>query len=277
MAHLSSALPQELLWRSASTGRYAQTNLQLYGQLIDCGYSAKDLAVFRAGYDLALQLFSASFRGSGKPLLSHLVGTASILTSNGQPTTVVCAGLLHAAYALGDFGDGRFGIAPWKQARVRAAVGATVEDLVARYTGFQWNAHTIPDIEARVQALTGPDRDVLVIRLANELEDHLDCGVLYCSNGEKRREYIRSPLNRSVLMARQLGLSELADELEAAFAETLAAELPDPLRNCQDFTFVAPPASLVPSARVKLRRLLDRHPAVTRLLRPVIARSRPRG
>lgn len=259
------------------TEQYAQTNLQLYTQLRRAGYSNDQLALVRGGYDLAMQLFSASFRGSGKPLLAHLVGTASILASIGQSAEIVAAGLLHAAYALGDFGDGRFGMTDAKRARVRQAVGPKVEDLVARYTAFDWNKNTIPSIRQRVVALGPIERDVLVIRLANELEDHLDYGVLYCGNGEKRREYIRSPLNQSVDMARTLGLTELAAELDRAFRDTLATELPAALRNPHDYTFVQPPASLAPKPKVAVRRFLDDRPRLARVMHPLASLVGLRG
>lgn len=251
------------------TGRYAQTNLQLYTQMRESGCEADDLRLVRSGYDLAMRLFTASFRGSGKPLLAHLVGTASILAAIRQPTRIVTAGLLHAAYALGDFGDGRLGMTGVKRARVRDAVGDAVEDLIARYTEFDWNRRTIPNILARVEALTAVEREVLTIRLANELEDHLDYGVLYCGNGEARREYIRSPLNQSVDMARRLGLDELAQELDRAFRETLAAELPPVLRNPHDYTFVQPLASYSPRLTVAARRYLDTSPRLARAVRGV--------
>src|SRR5215831_7070802 len=174
---------------------YAQTNLQLYAQLRRSSAAESDLAEVRRGYDLAMHLCPASFRGSGKPLLAHLVGTASILAWLGQPSRVVTAGLLHAVYAFGDFGDASRGAGDARRTRVREAVGGAVEDLVFRYTYFDWNANTIPAIRERVSSLSTGEREVLVIRLANELEDHLDCGVLYCGNGEQRRAYIRSPLN----------------------------------------------------------------------------------
>ena len=253
------------------TREYAQTNLQLYKQLRAAGYPDADLKLVRAAYDLGMRVFPASFRGSGKPLLAHLVGTASILVSVGQSPTVVTAGLLHAAYALGDFGDGRPGMTAVKRDRVRAAVGPTVEDLVARYTAFDWNKNTIPSIRARVGSLTPIERDVLVIRLANELEDHLDYGVLYCGNGEKRREYIRSPLNQSVDMARSLGLTALARELEEAFSETLSEELPAALRTPHDYTFMQPPASHSPRLKVAARRYLDARPRLARVVHPFVA------
>jgi (p)ppGpp synthase/HD superfamily hydrolase len=253
------------------TPTYAQTNLQLYSQLRAAGASNEDLQRVRAGYDLAMRLFTASFRGSGKPLLAHLVGTASILAAAGQSVDIVTAGLLHAAYALGDFGDGRLGMTDAKRARVRQAVGASVEDLVARYTAFDWNRNTIPRIRERVETLSPIERQVLVIRLANELEDHLDYGVLYCGNGEKRREYIRSPLNQSVDMARALGHTQLAAELDRAFRETVSTELPLALRNPHDYTFVQPPASHSPRPKVAVRRYLDHRPRLARLVHPLAA------
>jgi (p)ppGpp synthase/HD superfamily hydrolase len=257
----------EMLLREA----YAQTNLQLYAQLRRAGAAEQDLALVRAGYDLAMHLCPASFRGSGKPLLAHLVGTASILASIRQTPKVVTAGLLHAAYVFGDFGDGTSGITEARRARVRRAVGTDVEELIARYTRFDWNKDTIPGIRARVDTLTAIEREVLVIRLANELEDHLDFGVLYCGNGEKRREYIRSPLNQSVDMARSLGLTELATALDAAFTDTLTATLPETLRNTHDYTFVQPPESHSPRFKIAVGRFLDARPRLARAVQPVVS------
>ena len=256
---------------------YAQTNLQLYRQMESQGYTADDLVSLRKAHDLAMRLTAAAFRGSGKPLLAHLVGTASILVSQRQPVDIVAAGLLHAAYALGDFGDGRYGITAAKRERVRRAVGERVEDLVNRYTTFDWNKRTIPMIRDRVGGLSAFEREVLVIRLANELEDHLDYGVLYCGNGEKRREYIRSPLNQSVEMARQIGLGQLAEELERAFQATLAADVPVALRTPNDYTYVQPPESLVPKAKVAARQFLDHRPRLARAIHPLASLVGLRG
>jgi (p)ppGpp synthase/HD superfamily hydrolase len=250
---------------------YAQTNLQLYAQLRRAGATDSDLALVRKGYDFAMHLCPASFRGSGKPLLAHLVGTASILSAIGQPARVVTAGLLHAVYVFGDFGDARRGATPERRARVREAVGQEVEELISRYTHFDWNSKTIPVIRERVGSLSPSEREVLIIRLANELEDHLDCGVLYCGNGEQRRAYIRSPLNQSVTMAHALGQPELAEALENAFRETLQAELPATLRNPHDYTFVQPPLSHRLRLKVALRRYLDARPTLARAIHPLAA------
>jgi hypothetical protein len=95
--------------------------------------------------------------------------------------------------------------------------------------------------------------------------------VLYCGNGEKRREYIRSPLNQSVDMAQRLGLRRLAEELDRAFKETLTADLPSALRNPHDYTFVQPPASLSPRLKVAARCYLDNRPTLARLLHPLVS------
>jgi hypothetical protein len=256
---------------------YAQTNLQLYAQLCRSGVDESDLGLVRRGYDLAMHLCPASFRASGKPLLAHLVGTASILASVGQPVRVVTAGLLHAVYVFGDFGDASRGAGETRRVRVREEVGSEVEDLVFRYTHFDWNSRTIPGILHRVTSLSTVDREVLIIRLANELEDHLDCGVLYCGNGEQRRAYILSPLNKSVDMARMLGQTQLAEALEAAFQETLDADLPVALRNPHDFTFVQPPLSHRPRLKVAVRRYFEARPMLARAIHPLASLVGLRG
>ena len=73
------------------------------------------------------------------------------------------------------------------------------------------------------------DRDVLLIRLANELEEFLDLGILY-SGEERRRQSIDA--DRPIgLMADKLGYPALATEINKAFAETIRAEVPHTLRG----------------------------------------------
>ena len=68
---------------------YAQTNIQLYNQLAELGYTAEDVRRVHRGYGLAMQLFTGSYRGSGRPFLSHLVGTASVLASVRAPISTI--------------------------------------------------------------------------------------------------------------------------------------------------------------------------------------------
>ena len=74
---------------------YAQTNIQLYRQLAELGYPSTDVSRVHRGHSLAMKLFTGLFRGSGRPFLAHLVGTASVLASVRVPIEVVTAGLLH--------------------------------------------------------------------------------------------------------------------------------------------------------------------------------------
>ena len=85
---------------------HAQTNLQLYPQLIEAGWSEHDLARARAAHDLSCELFAGCYRPSNKAFIAHLVGTASALAAWGEPPDTVLAGLLHSSYLYGDFGDG---------------------------------------------------------------------------------------------------------------------------------------------------------------------------
>lgn len=214
------------LTKGQSVRTYAQTNIQLFNQLRLNNYSENDLKYMCDIYELALQLFASRLRGSGKPFLSHLVGTASILAALQAPRNVTAAGLLHAAYIYGEFGTDERGITEAKREQIRQIVGRETEQLIADYTTLKWNKYTIPTIRDCLNTLNLHEREVLLMRLANELEDHLDLGVLYCGNAQHRREYIRSSLFISVEIAQKIGFPSLAADLESVFKECLLVEIP---------------------------------------------------
>lgn len=223
---------------------YAQTNLQLFTQLRRDGYSNTELGCIFNAYKLVICLFTGCFRPSGKTFIAHLVGTASILSYLHVPASVVAAGLLHAAYANGDFGDGKTGISDARREQVRRTVGHQVEEYVSRYTALQWNEQTIPAICDHFGALGQIDRSVLLIRLANELEEYLDLGILYCEEA-RYQEYINSSRHLMVGMAEKLGFPALTIELLRVFSETALAKIPLELRNQsgQNSSFVLAPNS----------------------------------
>jgi (p)ppGpp synthase/HD superfamily hydrolase len=223
---------------------YAQTNLQLFNQLSESGYAKKELSLIYDAYQLVMELFTGGFRSSGKPFIAHLVGTASILTSLGAPGKVVAAGLLHATYTNGDFGDGKKGINNARREKIRLAVGEEVEEYIARYTALPWNEKSISAICDRFDTLNTIERDVLLIRLTNELEEYLDFGILYC--GElKYQRYVNHSSDPMVEMAEKLGFPTLAKQLITALQETSLAEIPSELRNQsgQNVSFVIAPHS----------------------------------
>lgn len=235
---------------------YAQTNLQLYNQLIKADYSEPDLACVAKGYELAMKLFSGRYRANGKPFLAHLIGTASILAGQSSPAHIVVAGLLHAAYMQGDFGDRHDGITEARQAYVAQAVGDQVEAVVAHYTSFVWNTENIFAIRDKLSTLDQATRQVLLIRLANELEDHLDFGMLYCKKDQHARK--KTSPNLLVEVAKGLGHPALADWLADVFRETATTNIPSVLCRKEKVSFVNAPILNQSSARsFKILKLIE--------------------
>jgi len=210
---------------------FAQTNLQLFNQLRKQGYGAADLQAVGAAYDLMIALMTGRFRASGKTFIAHLVGTASILASLRAACPVVAAGLLHAVYVAGDFGDGQFGVSEAKRQRVREVAGAQVEEYVCRYAALPWTDQAIRSLTAALDGMAASERVVILMRLANELEEFLDLGILYCGD-DKRYQVAGGPRQRLLTsLAEKLGYPTLAADLNQAFEETAAAVIPPELRR----------------------------------------------
>lgn len=219
--------------------RYAQTNLQLYAQLRGRGCSEDQLLCVRRAYEVAVSLFTGRLRANGKPFLAHLVGTASILATHGAPIPVVAAGLLHAAYLQGEFGDWRARITTARRRKLCQAVGDEVEKLIAQYTDFPRNQGLMA-IQDHIDALSPEQQSVILIRLANDLEDHLDLGMLYSSKQDRVDQSQRDAL---VTIANQLGYRELAQDLAAVYADHDAASVSDALRTDRNSSYTVAPAS----------------------------------
>ena len=225
---------------------YAQTNIQLFNQLRRQGYSNEEIGCVRNAHELAMHLFTGLYRPSGDTFISHLVGTASILASLHTPINIVTAGLLHAAYIHGDFGIiGLRLMSGKKRQKIRDVVGDAVEDYIARYTSLKWSSKAISEIGDRLDNLDQVDRHVLLIRLANELEDSLNCGVLYCSDADKRKQYIERCGQDMVEIADRLGFPALASELSRVFKEVTSTEIQGELliRSGRDRAYLIAPRS----------------------------------
>ena len=159
-------------------GMHAQTNLQLYRQLIEAGWSEHDLARARAAHDLSCELFAGCYRPSNKAFIAHLVGTASALATWGEPPDTVLAGLLHSSYLYGDFGDGTWGVELQKRRLVRDRVGEDAERLVNEYTSTD---HLVLQDCWQELKDTGSvsRRTPAIIRLADLCDECRDGGPLY--------------------------------------------------------------------------------------------------
>jgi hypothetical protein len=191
----------------------AQTNLALYKQLHASGYAPQELTWVRDCYEFATSLFAGHLRASGKPFLSHLVGTASTVAAMGAPPVAVGASLLHAAYSQGDFGIAR---RRHRRERVRAAIGEPAEALVWRYQERPWTPPEIRRLRSEHARLSETDRWVVLMRMANELDDNLDLAMLQCH--EEKQGYLDSR-DDLVALARAIGWPSLADALLAAYRE----------------------------------------------------------
>lgn len=154
----------------------AQTNLELYAQAIECGYAAPQRRSLADAYQFALRCVYPLARGSGKPFICHLTGTASLVLAAGCPDTWVIGALLHAVYQRRvPFEGGR---APEeRRALVADRFGPDVDDIVCRYTSFE-----SADLAHVDQETLDSARDVVTLRLADELEDL--CGDALALHGD---------------------------------------------------------------------------------------------
>lgn len=210
----------------------AQTNIQLFNQLSQVGYSSKEIdSTFRC-YELVKNLFNDDFRGSGKTFISHLIGTSSILASFKSPIAIVNAGLLHAAYSDGQFDGETVGISDRKRDYLKKIVGEETESYIAEYTNFPWRqAGFINQVLNKVDYLNSMEKSLVLMRLANELEEHWDFGILYCDNVEERLEFVEIYGNCLVDLAQALGYSVLANELNQIFKAVKMTTIPKNLRS----------------------------------------------
>ena len=264
----SSALPDFAI---EGSGKYsfAQTNLQLYAQLLREGYSNEDLALVFKTYELVRRLFTCLYRPSRNCFITHLVQTASILASLRVSVSLVTAGLLHAAYFRGDFGDGREGISESKREQIRTVVGQEGEEYIARYATLPWTRKQISSMHRDVATLGVIDRGVALLHLANLLEDHLDLGILYCPNAEKRLQRIQEIGTLVIELAGKLEFPALGVELERVFNENLEGEIPLELRShsASNNAFLIIPLSCRRRLWIQLRHKLLK--AKERLIKPV--------
>jgi (p)ppGpp synthase/HD superfamily hydrolase len=236
---------------------YAQTNVQLFNQLSLDVYTHAELRRIRATYDLAASLFSGHLQASGKPLLAHVVGVASILNALGAPPALVAAGLIHSVYRNGEFGCGRRGMSDRKRQVVAATVGDEVERYAARFATMPWSSSTFTEIHARLDVLDPLDRDVVLLHLADHLEHQLDLDVFYHGN-IARRDTMRPHHDVLLQMASRLGFPQLVDELRGAHARADFADVPPELRGTNRASLV-PPWSYRRRVALRLRNRLTNH------------------
>jgi hypothetical protein len=212
---------------------FAQTNLQLLAQLRRAGWAPDEVEAVAAGYRLAAQVLAGWYRPSGKPFVDHFVGTASVAAAAGARPAVVRAALLHNAYGGVLASDG----SPKRRQQVRAAIGPEAEHLVWAFSNFAWDDAAVLDLLARVDDLTPLEHDLVVLRLANEVDDHLDLGLLH-----SRQDRLDD--DRIIELADAIDDAVLADALRRVAREEAAAAVEPGVRSDQRLSyFVGPPPS----------------------------------
>ena len=203
---------------------YAQTNLQLYNQMLAANYPDSTLLMVKQSYRLALDLFANRCRGNEKPFICHLIGTASILVSCAAESTVVIAGLLHAVYAQGEFGDGCKSMSAHHRLRFTETVGSEIEELITAYTKLSMQKPVLKALLENQQVYNEQTEKLILIRIANVLEDISDAGTRFCSKDKYRKdpELVTTMAN----LAHKIEQPELASTLLQVFADTEAEKIP---------------------------------------------------
>ena len=206
---------------------FALTFPQLMNQALAEHGDEPSLARLRGAYGLAMEFFDGCYRAQQVPFICHLVRTASIVLAQKQPVETVAAALLHSGYM--------FGAPDSRRNPLKQKLGDSVERLVSTYTKFPWRQEGA--IETHLKNFSGfssEEKQVLAIRLANELEDHLHDAMVY-RGAFPYQEWIKTRGKNIVELARRMEFSELARELEEAFRATLLRRLPEAVQShCRD-------------------------------------------
>ena len=241
-----------------TVSKLPQTNVQLLRQMSAAGYGSEDLIAVARAYTLGTRLFSGRYRACGKPFVCHLVGTAAILVWLRAPISSVICGLLHAAYQEGDFGNHADGMTRRKRDYVRSVIGETAEDLIAAYTLSSRTARALVERHAKFSQLTPLETTILLVQLANELEDYRETSVLYMRNADYRLNSIRLSAASQMEMAHLLGFPALAEAMRETYGASLATTIPPELRSSKDNGYTLIPASCRKRWPVMVRNGINR-------------------
>ena len=206
---------------------FAQTNIQLYEQCAGLRYSNDELALIRRAYECAQHWQGHLYRSCGRPFLTHLIGTASILASHGARPIMVAAGLLHASYLSGTLATDGKGITPEKRQQVGGLVSPAVEYWAYLYAMFDWKGASISDLVANVERMLVPVAKTVLIKLANDLEEYVSLSTRYSPQADDAlRRW--SPLYSEV--TRLFGMPHLTERVKKTLQEDRGLTAPPVLQ-----------------------------------------------
>jgi len=119
---------------------------------------------------------------------------------------------------------------------------------------------------ARFHRMSPLERDILLIQLANELDDYREFASNHAANADERIEVIRQCGPQQAEMAEWLGRPELARALRETYAESIAAFVPKALQSEFSYGYEIVPKScqvryniLARRLGVKIRNRMRRH------------------
>lgn len=190
----------------------AQTNLQFYRQLHELGWPIEAIKTIQADYEALLPVMSGLVRGCGKPILSHLIGTASVLARENLPVDLVRLGLSHAVYQYGLLNLNGAVKPEKRRADLRAILGTALELDVFRYRTMRFGREDVEQHLENFDSFDDRDRRVLTVYLANEVDDHLDGS---CLMTEKPRKHHEDWLPLCLKLADRLNVPGMASLLQS--------------------------------------------------------------
>ncbi len=200
--------------------KFSLTYPQLMNQALASGFDEGFLKKLRFSYELAQKYFDGFYRAQGDPFLCHLVRTASIVLAEKQPVEIAMAALLHSAYLFGN------GPAQIRKNELREILGEEIESLIAGYSKLPWRqVGALQKHLDQLESYSQKTRQLLLLRLINELEDHLDFAMLY-RGGFPYKEWIAAQGKLIVELAKQTASLDLAAELHSTLEETLKHQIP---------------------------------------------------
>ena len=238
---------------------FAQTNLQLYNQLVESGYSESELGLVRKAYEFAIITCTGRFRENGKVFLAHLIGTASILAHLQERGEIVVAGLLHSIYLRGEFGDGSLGVDAHKRDEVRAVVGEAVEKIIAHFSPLTLGPEKSRWWRENPEALRSEDRLCLLLGLVNVLEHYLDNGAHYCNEAKPsaRSERINEWRRLGIETSERLGYPLLAQMFEEVLGSSQLSKPPAILKSPRMKAFTLAPLAYRLRTRIKIKKWIQ--------------------
>lgn len=210
---------------------FAQNYPQLIAQGVRQKLSKEDLRLLRKGFDIALEISDGLYRAQGIPLLNHLIRTASIVLSQTSSINTVLLALLHASFVVSKFDDScRSANHKLIQTEIEHEFGHQLANSLLAYEAMDW--YQVIDVQyyiANTESLEPLTKELLLVRLANELEDHMDYAMLFTPS-ERLARRSRAYGDACVVLARQLGYQTIAEQLDAILKAQQIFDLDDKLK-----------------------------------------------